>query len=333
MLKAFLLIAVVVVELCGTVWCTMEYSRNMHITIQEGRAMPKLERCTTCCKKFHCPFCSSSLFNPTKLSKVKTHLESHFSRAVFQKEYTIHRCGLKCRPQLHYHCIHCQSTLSRKADFIKHVSLCKEKDSSVPHIPAKTNPTTPAPKTTTTPAPNTTTTPAPTTTTTPAPNTTTTPAPTTTTTPAPITTTIPARITTTTPAPKTTTTPAPNTTTTPAPTTTTTPAPNTTTTPAPTTTTTPAPITTTIPARITTTTPAPKTTTTPAPTTTTTPAPNTTTTPAPTTTTTPAPTTSTMWSLNIKKEMSNINIFFCISFSISSFFLSLTEVVAIQVPG
>ncbi|KAG9266050.1 early growth response protein 1-like [Astyanax mexicanus] len=74
MLKAFLLIAVVVVELCGTVWCTMEYSRNMHITIQEGRAMPKLERCTTCCKKFHCPFCSSSLFNPTKLSKVKTHL-------------------------------------------------------------------------------------------------------------------------------------------------------------------------------------------------------------------------------------------------------------------
>ncbi|KAG9280318.1 hypothetical protein AMEX_G3008 [Astyanax mexicanus] len=219
MLKAFLLIAVVVVELCGTVWCTMEYSRNMHITIQEGRAMPKLERCTTCCKKFHCPFCSSSLFNPTKLSKVKTHLESHFSRAVFQKEYTIHRCGLKCRPQLHYHCIHCQSTLSRKADFIKHVSLCKEKDSSVPHIPAKTNPTTPAPKTTTTPAPNTTTT----------------PAPTTTTTPAPITTTIPARITTTTPAPITTTTPAPATITTPAPITTPTPAPITTTTPAPTT--------------------------------------------------------------------------------------------------
>ncbi|KAG9269361.1 hypothetical protein AMEX_G16386 [Astyanax mexicanus] len=294
MLKAFLLIAVVVVELCGTVWCTMEYSRNMHITIQEGRAMPKLERCTTCCKKFHCPFCSSSLFNPTKLSKVKTHLESHFSRAVFQKEYTIHRCGLKCRPQLHYHCIHCQSTLSRKADFIKHVSLCKEKDSSVPHIPAKTNPTTPAPKPTTTPAPNTTTTPAPTTTTTPAPNTTTTPAPTTTTTPAPITTTIPARITTTTPAPITTTTPAPATITTPAPITTPTPAPATITTPAPITTPTPAPATITTPAPITTPTPAPITTTTPAPTTTTTPAPNTTTTPAPTTTTTPAPITTTI---------------------------------------
>ncbi|XP_044041387.1 zinc finger protein 37-like isoform X2 [Siniperca chuatsi] len=103
----------------------------MHVTIQEGSSLPELKRCTTCCKDYHCPFCSSTLFHPTKLSKVRTHLESHFNRAVLHEGYTIHRCGLDCRPQWHYHCIHCQSMLSRKPDFIKHLSLCKEKHPAI----------------------------------------------------------------------------------------------------------------------------------------------------------------------------------------------------------
>ena len=41
--------------------------------------------------------------------------------------YTIHRCGLGCRPQLHYHCVHCQSMLLRKEDFEKHLVVCKAK--------------------------------------------------------------------------------------------------------------------------------------------------------------------------------------------------------------
>ncbi|KAJ7989980.1 hypothetical protein DPEC_G00310110 [Dallia pectoralis] len=69
----------------------MDTKQTMHITIQKGRSLPELERCTTCCNVFHCPFCSSTLFHSTKLSKVRTHLESHFSRAVLHEGYTIHR--------------------------------------------------------------------------------------------------------------------------------------------------------------------------------------------------------------------------------------------------
>ncbi|XP_028310556.1 uncharacterized protein LOC114468079 isoform X2 [Gouania willdenowi] len=99
----------------------------MHITIQKGRSIPALNRCTTCCDNYHCPFCCSTLFRPQRLSKVMTHVESHFNRAVLHEGYTIHRCGLNCRPRCHYHCIYCQSTLLRKEDFIKHLSLCNKK--------------------------------------------------------------------------------------------------------------------------------------------------------------------------------------------------------------
>ncbi|XP_022074845.2 uncharacterized protein LOC110969121 [Acanthochromis polyacanthus] len=239
----------------------MEDGHSMHITIQRGTTLPTLKRCSTCCNDYHCPFCCTTLFRPQKFSKVRCHLDSHFNRAVVHQGYTIHRCGLKCRPKWHYHCVYCGSMLSRKPDFLKHLFLCKTKKDL-----ALTT-TTPAPPTTT-PAPPTTT-PAPPTTT-PAPPTTT-PAPPTTT-PAPPNTT---------PAPTTTTPAPPNTT--PAPTTTTPAPPNTT--PAPTTTTPAPPNTTPAP---TTTTPAPPNTT-PAPTTTTPTPPNTT--PAPTTTI-PAPTTA-----------------------------------------
>ncbi|KAJ8000116.1 hypothetical protein DPEC_G00201510 [Dallia pectoralis] len=63
----------------------MDTNRTMHITIQEERSLPGLERCTTCCNGFHCPFCSSALFHSTKWSKIRNHLQSHFSRAVFHK--------------------------------------------------------------------------------------------------------------------------------------------------------------------------------------------------------------------------------------------------------
>ncbi|KAF3836622.1 hypothetical protein F7725_029180 [Dissostichus mawsoni] len=113
----------------------------MHITIQEGRSLPDLQRCTTCCEDFHCPFCASNVFHPAKLSKVKTHLESHFNRAVLHEGYTIHRCALNCRPEWHFHCFYCQSMLMRKADFIKHLALGKAKHSAItPIIPDLSTP-------------------------------------------------------------------------------------------------------------------------------------------------------------------------------------------------
>ncbi|CAM4720403.1 unnamed protein product [Leuciscus chuanchicus] len=42
---------------------------------------------------------TSAVFQSTKLSKVRTHLESHFNRAVLHEGYTIHRCGSLCHNQ------------------------------------------------------------------------------------------------------------------------------------------------------------------------------------------------------------------------------------------
>ncbi|KAI4795305.1 hypothetical protein KUCAC02_031508 [Chaenocephalus aceratus] len=119
----------------------------MHITIREGRSLPDLQRCTTCCEDFHCPFCASTVFQSAKLSKVKAHLESHFNRAVLHEGYTIHRCALHCRPEWHFHCFfYCQATLMRKADFIKHLALGKAKISAIipdpanPHHPRSSDP-------------------------------------------------------------------------------------------------------------------------------------------------------------------------------------------------
>ncbi|KAJ4940153.1 hypothetical protein JOQ06_026462, partial [Pogonophryne albipinna] len=81
----------------------------MHITIREGRSLPDFQR----------------LFHPAKLSKVQAHLESHFNRAVLHEGNTIHRCEFNCRPQCYFYCFSCLSTLIRKADFIKHLALCK----------------------------------------------------------------------------------------------------------------------------------------------------------------------------------------------------------------
>nr|XP_033944478.1 uncharacterized protein zgc:113210 [Pseudochaenichthys georgianus]XP_033944479.1 uncharacterized protein zgc:113210 [Pseudochaenichthys georgianus] len=129
---------------------------DMHITIREGRSLPHLQRCTTCCKDFHCPLCASNVFHPAKLSKVQAHLESHFNRAVLHEGYTIHRCALNCRPQCHFHCFYCQSTLMRKPDFIKHLALCKAKhtaitaiipDPATPIIPDPATPIIPDPAT------------------------------------------------------------------------------------------------------------------------------------------------------------------------------------------
>ncbi|XP_023152047.1 mucin-2-like [Amphiprion ocellaris] len=147
----------------------MDDQKTMHITIRKGRSLPQLERCATCCTDFHCPFCSSVLFHPTRLSKVRLHLENHFNRAVLHEGYTIHRCGLDCRARMHYNYIYCHSMLSRKRDFMKHLSLCKEKHPALTFtfralktstIQTSTTSTSPAPKICTIPTSTTSTSPA-----------------------------------------------------------------------------------------------------------------------------------------------------------------------------
>lgn len=75
--------------LCFFLW-------KLHVTIQKGGSFPELKRCSTCCSAYHCPFCRPSLFRPTKLSKVRAHLDSHFNRAVFHAGKVCKHCLLEC---------------------------------------------------------------------------------------------------------------------------------------------------------------------------------------------------------------------------------------------
>ncbi|XP_071345709.1 uncharacterized protein [Trachinotus anak] len=101
---------------------------KVHVSIQKGLCIPPLNKCTSCCSpgKFHCPFCLPVFFKPTKLCRVRLHLENHLRKAIYVDDYTIHRCGLGCRRRQHYHCLYCTATLIRTRDFSNHLPVCKQ---------------------------------------------------------------------------------------------------------------------------------------------------------------------------------------------------------------
>ena len=89
---------------------------------------------------------------------------NNYSPILLFLGYTIHRCGLDCRQRWHYHCVHCQSMLSRKLDFIKHLSVCKKRPFKIaqtvpalmaPTVLDSTDPTVPAPTPASLPVPTT----------------------------------------------------------------------------------------------------------------------------------------------------------------------------------
>ncbi|KAK7133382.1 hypothetical protein R3I94_015303 [Phoxinus phoxinus] len=98
-----------------------------HISIQKGQTFPQLQRCTKCCNNFHCPFCMVSVFKPSRQDKLKLHLKIHSKKAVVHGDFNCHRCGLGCRPSLHFHCVYCSTTIIRKNDFKNHLLVCKHK--------------------------------------------------------------------------------------------------------------------------------------------------------------------------------------------------------------
>ncbi|XP_038557319.1 uncharacterized protein LOC119890233 [Micropterus salmoides] len=99
-----------------------------HISIQKGLNIPPPQKCNNCCypSRFHCPFCLPTFFKPSKRSRARIHLSNHLKRAIYFGEYTIHRCGLGCRKQQHYHCLYCTATLLRKRDFTNHLPYCHQ---------------------------------------------------------------------------------------------------------------------------------------------------------------------------------------------------------------
>ncbi|KAI7811651.1 hypothetical protein IRJ41_008045 [Triplophysa rosa] len=131
----------------------MAFSGKEIPSIQRGCKVPTLSKCTSCCSLYHCPFCGTSFYKPSKKCKVQTH-QLHFSRTVVHDDYTIHRCGLGCQTKLHYHCVYCFLIVFRRNNFVDHLTRCKISNGpltstvsstiyDVPHLTA-TSPTIPA---------------------------------------------------------------------------------------------------------------------------------------------------------------------------------------------
>ncbi len=62
-----------------------------------------------------------------------------FCLLMILTEFLIFDCHLECRKYKHYHCCHCPTTIINKADFIKHINVCKHSALQVNHtVPSAT---------------------------------------------------------------------------------------------------------------------------------------------------------------------------------------------------
>uniref|UniRef100_A0A1A7Y965 Si:ch211-119d14.3 n=1 Tax=Iconisemion striatum TaxID=60296 RepID=A0A1A7Y965_9TELE len=114
-----------------------EEESKFHITIQKGMSLPRTTKCSCCpTPLFHCPFCVTDVFKPTRQSKLRCHMNGHMRRAFFFEDYTIHRCALGCRKQQHFHCLYCPATILRRCDIKNHLSICFKKHMQSPPTPA-----------------------------------------------------------------------------------------------------------------------------------------------------------------------------------------------------
>lgn len=85
---------------------------------------------------YHCPFC---LYKNNAHTSVFYHMNNH--ARVKHEEFTIFRCGLKCRETTHFHCCYCPATLIRRDQFKKHLSSHETHTTIRPELlPASTYP-------------------------------------------------------------------------------------------------------------------------------------------------------------------------------------------------
>lgn len=61
-----------------------------NITTQRGSAAPPIEQCTTCCTKFHCQFCVTSIFKHISLGQIESHQNSLQKRCFSWRYECIH---------------------------------------------------------------------------------------------------------------------------------------------------------------------------------------------------------------------------------------------------
>ncbi|KAF3854257.1 hypothetical protein F7725_022312 [Dissostichus mawsoni] len=74
----------------------------MHLSILCGTAKPAVKRCTTCCKRFHCPLCPK--FKPCAPSRLEKHLEVHLKNGIIygnlQVPFNLQRLGSRPLPSM-----------------------------------------------------------------------------------------------------------------------------------------------------------------------------------------------------------------------------------------
>ncbi|XP_061584649.1 uncharacterized protein LOC133449507 [Cololabis saira] len=95
----------------------------MHHSIFPSSEDYKVERCTVCCKLFHCPLCPK--YKPSQRGRLHKHLDVHCKNAITFKDQKICKCSLNCRSTSHFHCPICDKTIIRRADMEKHLETCQ----------------------------------------------------------------------------------------------------------------------------------------------------------------------------------------------------------------
>ncbi|XP_029943700.1 TRMT1-like protein [Salarias fasciatus] len=121
----------------------------MHHSIVLSGTQIAANRCTSCCKLYHCPLCPG--FKPAKLNRIQSHLKVHISNAISFEDKKICKCSLNCRTAAHFHCPVCHKTVLKRSDMEGHLNGCRGKvvqtpspateSTSDPNVP----PSTPAP--------------------------------------------------------------------------------------------------------------------------------------------------------------------------------------------
>ncbi|KAJ4934534.1 hypothetical protein JOQ06_007327 [Pogonophryne albipinna] len=98
--------------------------RRHHTILTEGKEPVPLQSADS--PFYPCPFCS---YKTAERHSVINHIKNHAT--VKHKEFTIARCGLKCRSTTHFHCCYCPATLIRRDQITKHLSSHSVLDNTI----------------------------------------------------------------------------------------------------------------------------------------------------------------------------------------------------------
>ncbi|XP_046901795.1 uncharacterized protein LOC124484756 isoform X2 [Hypomesus transpacificus] len=109
--------------------CLAASKDQRHITCLQFGESPRIDKCTTCCSLYHCPFCQPSVFKPNEFHRIVPHIQTHQSRAIHHDGFVIYKCNLTCRKTAHFHCCYCTETIINKSSFQTHILNCRPRTS------------------------------------------------------------------------------------------------------------------------------------------------------------------------------------------------------------